>query len=400
MDLDLGATADPRVDPAAAGPGRGALPRAARGRPARGPGRARPTWWARAAARCSPGRRVRREEPRARRKRPAAGPGRVPRDRVRGRSGCWRSRPRSPPPASPTGGCTLLKSLAPLERSEALTRSLFYGGVSLSFVLVLLLLNLLLSRIVLAPVRRVHDAMARAATGDLRGAAARPLARRGGQHGRVVQPHGGRARGEPPRDRGLQPQPRGHGRGPHRRAARVRRRACSPSRTTWPRSSPTWARVSSRSTRAGASRPSTSARARSSASPRRGARPHPRGGARRRRDGAARRGGGRGARRARGLGTRPRSCASCPRAGARSPSWPRPSSARAAGPSAPWWWSRTSPRSSPRQRLEAWKEAVERVIHEIKNPLTPVGLAAETLKTAWERDPAPLRRASSRRRST
>ena len=25
------------------------------------------------------------------------------------------------------------------------------------------------------------------------------------------------------------------------------------------------------------------------------------------------------------------------------------------------------------QRLEAWKEAVERVIHEIKNPLTPVG---------------------------
>jgi nitrogen fixation/metabolism regulation signal transduction histidine kinase len=40
------------------------------------------------------------------------------------------------------------------------------------------------------------------------------------------------------------------------------------------------------------------------------------------------------------------------------------------------------------QRLTAWKEAVERVIHEIKNPLTPVGLAAETLKTAWEKDPA------------
>ena len=31
---------------------------------------------------------------------------------------------------------------------------------------------------------------------------------------------------------------------------------------------------------------------------------------------------------------------------------------------------------------------MERVIHEIKNPLTPVGLAAETLKTAWGRDPA------------
>ena len=38
------------------------------------------------------------------------------------------------------------------------------------------------------------------------------------------------------------------------------------------------------------------------------------------------------------------------------------------------------------QRLGAWKEAVERVIHEIKNPLTPVGLAAETLKSAYARD--------------
>jgi PAS domain S-box-containing protein len=65
------------------------------------------------------------------------------------------------------GHLHLLYSLAPLERSEALTRTLFYGGVSISFVLVLLLLNLLLSRIVVAPVRRTHDAMARAATGDL-----------------------------------------------------------------------------------------------------------------------------------------------------------------------------------------------------------------------------------------
>ncbi len=67
----------------------------------------------------------------------------------------------------PYGRLHLLKSLAPLERSEAVTRSLFYGSVTLSFVLVLLLLNLLISRMVLAPVRRVHDAMARAATGDL-----------------------------------------------------------------------------------------------------------------------------------------------------------------------------------------------------------------------------------------
>ena len=67
----------------------------------------------------------------------------------------------------PYGRLHLLKSLAPIERSERVTRTLFYGGVTLSFVLVLLLLNLLLARMVLAPVRRVHDAMARAATGDL-----------------------------------------------------------------------------------------------------------------------------------------------------------------------------------------------------------------------------------------
>jgi two-component system nitrogen regulation sensor histidine kinase NtrY len=40
------------------------------------------------------------------------------------------------------------------------------------------------------------------------------------------------------------------------------------------------------------------------------------------------------------------------------------------------------------QRLTAWKEAVEKVIHEIKNPLTPVGLAAQTLQSAHERDRA------------
>ena len=38
------------------------------------------------------------------------------------------------------------------------------------------------------------------------------------------------------------------------------------------------------------------------------------------------------------------------------------------------------------QRLQAWKEAVDRVIHEIKNPLTPVGLAAQTLRTAYAQD--------------
>ncbi|HET7746312.1 MAG TPA: ATP-binding protein, partial [Vicinamibacteria bacterium] len=40
------------------------------------------------------------------------------------------------------------------------------------------------------------------------------------------------------------------------------------------------------------------------------------------------------------------------------------------------------------QKLEAWKEAVERVIHEVKNPLTPVGLVAQTLRTAHAEDRA------------
>jgi signal transduction histidine kinase/HAMP domain-containing protein len=67
----------------------------------------------------------------------------------------------------PYGRLQVLKSLAPLERGERITRRLFYGGVTVSFVLVLLLLNVLLSRMVLLPVRRVNEAMARAATGDL-----------------------------------------------------------------------------------------------------------------------------------------------------------------------------------------------------------------------------------------
>ena len=40
------------------------------------------------------------------------------------------------------------------------------------------------------------------------------------------------------------------------------------------------------------------------------------------------------------------------------------------------------------QRLSAWKEAVERVIHEIKNPLTPIGLTAQTLRSAFDADRA------------
>jgi two-component system nitrogen regulation sensor histidine kinase NtrY len=40
------------------------------------------------------------------------------------------------------------------------------------------------------------------------------------------------------------------------------------------------------------------------------------------------------------------------------------------------------------QRLEAWKQAVEKVIHEIKNPLTPIGLSAQALQAAHASDPA------------
>ena len=44
---------------------------------------------------------------------------------------------------------------------------MFYGLAGTSFVLLLILLNLLISRIVIAPVRNVQKAMSRAATGDL-----------------------------------------------------------------------------------------------------------------------------------------------------------------------------------------------------------------------------------------
>ena len=166
----------------------------------------------------------------------------------------------------PYGRLHVMKSLAPLDRSEALTRSLLYGGVSLSFVSVLLLLNLLLSRIVLVPVRRVHDAMARAATGDLR--VRLPVHSRdevssmAESFNRMV----------------------GELEASHQQIEGYSRNLES--------------MVEARTAELRASEAKILAS----------------------------------------------------------------------------------------QRLEAWKEAVERVIHEIKNPLTPVGLAAETLKTAWGRD--------------
>jgi PAS domain S-box-containing protein len=65
------------------------------------------------------------------------------------------------------GRLHLLYSLADVERGQALTRDVFYAVVGSSFVLLLLLLNLLISRIVIEPVRHVQQAMSRAAKGDL-----------------------------------------------------------------------------------------------------------------------------------------------------------------------------------------------------------------------------------------
>ena len=113
-----------------------------------------------------PGRHVEREETRPAGGAPAPGPDEF-REAVFGGQRVLALVATLSAAGEPYGRLHLLKSLAPLEQSQRVTRSLFYGGVTLSFVLVLLLLNVLLSRMVLAPVRRVHDAMARAATGDL-----------------------------------------------------------------------------------------------------------------------------------------------------------------------------------------------------------------------------------------
>jgi len=65
------------------------------------------------------------------------------------------------------GRLHILYSLADLERTERITGILFWGLLGTTFVLLLLLLNLLLSRIVLAPVKNVLSAMRRAAKGEL-----------------------------------------------------------------------------------------------------------------------------------------------------------------------------------------------------------------------------------------
>lgn len=65
------------------------------------------------------------------------------------------------------GRLHIVASLADVQRGAALTRTLFYGLIGASFVVLLLLLNLLIARIVIAPVRRVMQAMREASTGAL-----------------------------------------------------------------------------------------------------------------------------------------------------------------------------------------------------------------------------------------
>ncbi len=65
------------------------------------------------------------------------------------------------------GRLSLVYSLAPLRRSEALTNTIFYGLVGTSFVLLLVLLNVFIARIVIGPVQRVLAAMSQASKGEL-----------------------------------------------------------------------------------------------------------------------------------------------------------------------------------------------------------------------------------------
>jgi len=85
----------------------------------------------------------------------------------------WRGRPalyfttELAAASEPFGRLHILYSLADLQRSQSLTRTLFYGLAGASFAVLLLLLNVLISAIVIAPVRSVQQALSRAATGDL-----------------------------------------------------------------------------------------------------------------------------------------------------------------------------------------------------------------------------------------
>ncbi|HXK11761.1 MAG TPA: ATP-binding protein [Vicinamibacteria bacterium] len=285
------------------------------------------------------------------------------------------------------GRLHLLKSLAPLERSESATRSLFYGGVTLSFVLVLLLLNLLLSRMVLVPVRRVHDAMARAATGDLQ---ARLLVPSRDEVGSMAESFNRMVGELETSRRAIEGYSRNLEEMVEARTGELRASQASllalknhlatviANVDTGVLSLDETGRIETFNERAGAilGLAPEEARGRTLEEALGGAPTVSlvdavavvRDGREERRD----------------------SQVVCELAQGRRTLSVVASTLRGEG-------QRTIgtvvvvedlTQILATQRLTAWKEAVERVIHEIKNPLTPVGLAAETLKTAWGRDPA------------
>ena len=287
----------------------------------------------------------------------------------------------------PYGQLHLLQSLAPLQRSESATRSLVYGGVSLSFVLVLLLLNLLLSRMVLVPIRRVRDAMARAATGDLQARLAVPSRDEVGSmaesFNRMVSELEAGRREIEGYSRNLEAMV--EARTAELRASQASLLALKNHLSTVIANVGTGVlsldvggRIETFNERAGEILGLAPERAR-----------------------------GRSLEEALGGAATARvvEVVSPVREGRES--W---SEAQVTCELPPGRRTLAVTASALRggggrpigtvvvvedlteilatQRLTAWKEAVERVIHEIKNPLTPVGLAAETLKTAWGRDPA------------
>ncbi len=273
----------------------------------------------------------------------------------------------------PFGRLHVLYSLAHIQRSEALTQTLFYGLVGTAFVLLLLLLNLLISRIVLTPVRRVRDAMSRAATGELE--VRLPVHSRdeigimAASFNRMVTELEASKREVEGYSRNLEA----------RVAARTRELATVIANVgTGVISLDEQGRVETFNERA-AEILAVSARDATG----------------RTLDDLLGDGDLRGLARLvapvrEGRATRQEGQLVC-----RLPQGRRTLSVVASALAA-----EDGHRAGTvvvcedlthilaTQRLEAWKEAVERVIHEIKNPLTPVGLAAQTLKTAHEGDPA------------
>ena len=285
------------------------------------------------------------------------------------------------------GRLDILYSLAELRRAEILTRRLFYGLVGSTFVLLLLLLNLLLSRIVIRPVQALSEAMSDASKGRLDRRL--PVKSRDeiGTMALAFNVMAARPRGVQARDRGLQPQPRDQGR---RSGPALLRESEEQLRALKNHLETVLAHVATGVVSlddAGTIETFNDRAAEIlsvSAPPRRSAGALPRDPRRRRRrpggPGHRRRASGRDELRKAQIvlnlpeGRRTLSVVASALPGA---------AGRHAGTVVVF---DDITQLLATQRLQAWKEAVDRVIHEIKNPLTPVGLAAQTLRTAYTQD--------------